>query len=54
MVVRIRALIESHDNICAQVFLDLDGFFGRKAMSGAIDMALEGHAIVVYLPGFSQ
>ncbi len=54
MVIGVGAFVESHDDIRAQVFLDLDGFFGSKTVGGAVNVALEGDAIVVNFTGLGQ
>ena len=47
---KVCAFVELHGNVRAEkVSLDLDGAGGRKAVCGAVNMALEGHAISVHL-----
>ena len=46
---KVCAFVELHGNVRAEkVGLDFDGAGGRKAMRGAVNMALEGHAIGVH------
>jgi hypothetical protein len=40
--------------MCPQVFLDGDGFFGGEAVLRAVDVALEGHAILIDLAVIAQ
>ncbi len=54
VVVGVGALVEGHDDIRPQVLLDGDGFFGGEAVSGAVDMTLEGDPVVVDLAGLGQ
>ena len=54
MVVGVGALVEGHDDIGAQVLLDVDGFFGGEAVDRAVDVALEGDTVVVDLTGLGQ
>ena len=48
------AFIEGHDDIGAQLFLDVDGFFGGKAVGRAVDVALKGHAVLIDLAHLGQ
>ena len=54
MVVGVRAFVEGHDDVGAEVLLDGDRLFGREAMGRTVDVALEGHAVIVYLAGLGQ
>ena len=47
-IVGVGAFVEGHDDVCAEVFLNGDGFFWREAMRGTIDVAFEGYAVIVY------
>lgn len=40
------ALVEDHDDVCAQGDLDIEGTFRGKEMLGAIEMRAEGDALV--------
>lgn len=48
MVVGIRAFVERHDDVCAQVLLDRNRFLGGEAVRRAINVTLEGHTVVIY------
>ena len=48
------ALIESHDDIRAQLFLHLDGFFGGEAVGRAVDVAFEGDPVFIDLAHIGQ
>ena len=45
---------KSHDDIRAEQLLDLNGFFGREAVHGAVNVTFESHAVVVDLAHFGQ
>ena len=42
------AFIEGHNDVCADNSLNINGFLRRKKMFGAVDMALESHAVLLY------
>ncbi len=54
VVIRVGAFVECHDDVCAEVFLDRNGFFGREAVCRAVNVTLEGHAVIVDLAGLRQ
>ena len=39
-----RTLVEGHDDVCADAALDVHHLLGRKGVSAAVDVALEGAA----------
>ena len=53
-VVGIGAFIEGHDDVRAEVLLNRNGLFRREAMRRAVDVTLEGHAVVVDCAGLCQ
>ena len=54
LVVRIGAFVESHDDICAEVLLDRNRLLGCEAMRGAVNVTLEGDAVVVNFAGLRK
>ena len=46
-VVGVGTFVERHDDVCAEILLNRNGFFGREAMRRAVDVTLECHAVVV-------
>ena len=52
VVIRIRAFVEGHDDVRAEVLLDRDGLLRREAVHGPVYMALEGHAVVIDISCF--
>ena len=42
-----RAFVEHHLDVGAEQALHLDGALGREQMRGAVDMRLEGHAVLL-------
>ena len=42
-----RAFVEHHLDVGAKQALHLDGALGREQMRGAVDMRLEGHAVLL-------
>ena len=54
MVIGVRTFVKGHDDIRAQILLDLDGFFGCEAVRGAVDVTLEGDTFVVNFAGLSK
>jgi len=54
MIVGIRTFVEGHDDVGAEVLLNGDGLFGREAMRRAVDVTLEGHAVIVDLAGLRK
>ena len=54
MIIGIGALIEGHDDVRTEVFLDANGTFGREVMRRTVDVTLEGHAFVINLAGLRQ
>lgn len=54
VIVRVGALVKRHDDIRAEVFLNGDGLFGREAMRRAVNVAFEGHAVVINFAGLCE
>ncbi len=53
-LVRVGALVERHDDIGAEIFLDSDRLFGREAVAGAVDVTLERYPFIVDLVDVAQ
>ena len=49
-----RAFVKGHDDIAADGSLDIDGFFRREEVAGAVDMRLKGNALFFDLPVVTQ
>ncbi len=54
VIVGIGTFIESHDDVGTEVLLNGNGLFGREAMRRAVNVTLEGHAIIINLAGLRQ
>ena len=48
VVVGIGTFVERHDDVRAEVLLNGNRLFGYEAMRRAVDVTLEGHAVVIY------
>ena len=53
-VVRWRALIQSHDDVCAKIFLHRDAMFRGEAVLAAVNMRAEGHAVRIDFADVAQ
>ena len=51
---RFDAFIEDHDDVRAESDFDLQRFFGRKKMFGAVEMRAEGDALVGDFAQFAE
>lgn len=54
VVVRIGTFVKRHDDVRAEILLNLNRFLGGEAMRRAVDVTLEGHAIFVDLAGLRE
>ncbi len=54
MVVGIGTLVKGHDDIRAEVLLDLDGAFRCEAVARAVDVRFESDAILIDLARFGE
>ena len=54
VVIGIRAFVEGHDDIRAQVLLNGNGLLRREAMRRAVNVTLEGHTVIIDLAGLRQ
>jgi len=54
VIVGIGTFIEGHDDVGTEVLLNGNGLFGREAMRRAVNVTLEGHAIIINLAGLRQ
>ncbi len=54
VIVGIGTFVERHDDVSAEVLLNADGLLGREAMRRAVNVTLEGHAVVVDLAGLRK
>ena len=54
VVVGIGTFVEGHDDVRAEILLDADGTLGREAVRRAVNVTLEGHALIVDLASLRQ
>ena len=54
VIVWIGAFIEGHDDVRTEVLLNSNGTFGCEAMRRAVNVTLEGHAVIVNLTSLCQ
>jgi hypothetical protein len=43
------ALVQGHDDVCAELVLNMDGILRVEPKAGSIDVRFEGDAIIVYV-----